>query len=63
MIKNNFSITNLSFLNHHLVKKNNLKSLDKLHCQELYNMFVYISPHKPTSQLYFENLFRKQDLN
>ena len=50
-------------LNHHLVKKNNLISLDKLHCRELYNILVYISPHKPTSQIYFENLFWEQDLN
>ena len=50
-------------LNHHLVKKNNLISLDKLHCQELSNMLVYISQDKRTSQLYCENLFRKQDLN
>ena len=26
-------------------------------------MLVYISRHKPTSQLYFENLFREQDLD
>ena len=26
-------------------------------------MLVYISSHKPTCQLYFENLFREQDLN
>ena len=26
-------------------------------------MLVYISPQKPTSPLFFENLFRKQDLN
>ena len=26
-------------------------------------MLVYISPYKPTSQLYFENLFREQNLN
>ena len=63
IIKKNCSSTNLLLLNHHLTKKNNLISLDKLNCLELYNMLVYISPHKPTSQLYFENLFRKQDLN
>ena len=63
IIKNNCSSTNLLLLNHHLVKKNNLISLDKLHCQELYNILVYISPHKPTSQIYFENLFRDPDLN
>ena len=63
IIKNNYSSTNLLLLNHHLVKKNNLISLDKLHCRELQNIFVYTSPHKPTSQIYFENLFREQDLN
>ena len=26
-------------------------------------MLIYISPHKPTSQFYFENLLREQDLN
>ena len=40
-------------LNDHLVKRNNSISLEKLHCKELYNMLVYISSHKPTSQLYF----------
>ena len=34
-----------------------------MHCRELQNIFVYTSPHKPTSQIYFENLFREQDLN
>ena len=40
-----------------------LINLDKLHCREIYNILVYTSPHKPTSQVYFENLFRKQELN
>ena len=54
IIKNNCFSTNLLLRNHHLAKKNNSISLDKLHCQELYNMLVYISRHKPTSQLCFE---------
>ena len=62
-IKDNYSSTNLLLVNHHLVKKNNLISLDILHCQELYNILVYISPHKPTSQIYFEHLFREPDVN
>ena len=62
-IINNCSSTNLFLLNHHLAKKNNLINPDKLHSHELYNMLVYISPHKPTSQLYFECFFREQDLN
>ena len=49
-------------LNHHLVKNNDLISLDKLYFRELYNILVYLSPHRPTSYIYFENLFREQDL-
>ena len=63
IIKHNCGSANLLLLNHYSVKKNNLISLDKLHCRELYNTLVYTSPHKPTSQVYFENLFRKQELN
>ena len=63
IIKNNCSSTNLLLNNHRLVKNNNLISLDRLHCPELHNMLGYISPHKPTSQVYFENLFQEQDLN
>ena len=62
IIKHNSSSANLLLLNHHSIKKNNLISLYKLHCRELYNMLVYISPHKSTSQVYFKNLFRKQEL-
>ena len=57
IIKHNCNSANLLLLNHHLMKKNNLKRLDKLHCRELYNILLYTSPHKPTSQVYFENIF------
>ena len=46
IIKHNCSNANLLLLNHHLIKKNNSISLDKLHCRELYNILVYTSPHK-----------------
>ena len=62
VIRNNCSSADLLLLNHHLIRKNNLTSLDKLHWWELYNILVYDAPHKPTSQVYFENLFRDQDL-
>ena len=62
IIKNNCSSINLLLLNHHLVKNNDLISLDKLYFRELYNILVYLSPHRPTSHIYFENLFREQDL-
>ena len=63
IIKHNCSSTNLLLLNHHLIKDTNLISLDKLHYRELYNILVYTSPHKPTSQVYFENLFCERELN
>ena len=61
IIKNNCSSTNLLLMNHQLVKKNNLIiSLDNLHYQELSNMLVYISPHKPTYQLNFKICFKSK---
>ena len=60
IIKNNCISTNLLLLNHHLVKKNNLISLDKLHCQELCNMLVYISAHKLMFQLSFKIYFKSK---
>ena len=60
IIKNNCISTNLLLLNHHLVKKNNLISLDKLHFQELCNMLVYISAHKLMFQLFFKIYFKSK---
>ena len=56
IIKDNYN-DNLLYSNHHLIKKNNVLSLDKLNAKELYSMLVYDAPHKPTSQKYFEQLF------
>ena len=61
IVKYTCNSANLLLLNHHVIKKNNLISLDKLHSRELYKILVYTSPHKPTSQVYFENLFREQE--
>ena len=44
-ITNNCSSTNLLLPKHHLVKKNNLISIDKLYFQELYNMLTW-SPRR-----------------
>ena len=63
IIEHNCSSANLLLLNHHLIKKNNLISLDEPHCRELYNILVYTNPHKPTSQVYFDSLFREEELN
>ena len=63
IIKYNCSSANMLLLNHHVIKKNNLISLDKLHSGELYNILVYTSNHKLTSQIYSENPFSEQELN
>ena len=48
---------NLMYLNHHLIKNNRLKSLEKLDSKELYNIIISNAKRTPTSQTYFENLF------
>ena len=40
-IKNNCSSTNLLVPKHHLVKKNNIKSIDKFYFQEICNMLIW----------------------
>ena len=62
-LKHNCSSRNLLLLNYHLIKKDNVISLDKLHSRELCNILVYTFPHKQTCQVYFENLFCEQELN
>ena len=62
-IRRNCSSGDLLLFNHHLIKKNNLISFGKLYCRKLYNILVYTSPQKTTSQIYFENLFCEQELN
>ena len=63
IIKHNCSSANVSLLNHHLIKKNNLINLDKLYCWELNKISIYTSPRQPASQIYFANFFRELELN
>ena len=48
---------NLAILDHHLIKKNQISALEKLHSKELYIMQIVEGYKKPTSQIYFENVF------
>ena len=56
-IKNNRMPENLLFSNHHLIKCNDLLSLEKLNCKELYLIQLTCDFCKPTSQIYFEKNF------
>ena len=44
-------------LDHHLIKKNRLLTVEKLDSKELYSILISTKLNKPTSQAYFEKLF------
>ena len=51
------NINNLVFQDHHLIKKHQILSLNKLNRATLYEILIDANNVKPTSQTYFENLF------
>ena len=51
------SINNLVIQDHHLIKKHQMLSLNKLNSATLYEILIDANNIKPTSQTYFENLF------
>ena len=51
------SINNLVIQDHHLIKKHQIISLNKLNSATLYEILIDSNKIKPTSQTYFENLF------
>lgn len=53
---------NLLLLNHHLIKNNQLYLVEKLNSRELYLFSIYFKNTKPSSQVYFENYFRNDQL-
>ena len=48
---------NLLCLNHHLIKNNQIYSIEKLKANELYSLSISLKNTVPTSQKYFENFF------
>ena len=46
-LKRNTNLNNLNLYNHHLITKNQVYSLDKLHSKE-YNIFILDNSEKPT---------------
>ena len=51
------SVNNLVIQDHHLSKKHQIFSLNKLNSPTLYEILIDANKIKPTSQTYFENLF------
>ena len=52
------TINSQSYLNHHLLKSNQIHSFEKLTAKELYLISLQHKTTTPTSQKYFESMFR-----
>ena len=53
----------LSVYDYHLIKKNQIYSLDKCNSKELYCLQISLNNSKTRSQLYFEDLFQIKDID
>ena len=53
----------LSVYDHHLIKSNQIYSLNKCNSKELYRLQISLNNSKTGSQLYFEDLFQKKDID
>ena len=53
---------NLMILNHHLIKNNQLYTIEKLISKELYSFSIFFKNVKPTLQVYFQNYFSNEQL-
>ena len=59
----NGSLENPLIHDHHLLKKNQILALTKLNSNELYKIEIIIKYKKPTSQSYFEKIFKNSNLD
>ena len=53
----------LSVYDHHMIKKNQIYSLDKCNSKELYCIQISLNNSKTRSQLCFENFFQIKDID
>ena len=64
IIKENYANTiNLVIHDHHLVKGSRVISLDKLTSIEIYSILISRAQNKPSSNVYFENLFHDYNVD
>ena len=56
--ENTTNSQNLSYLSHNLVKSNQIHSVEKLTSKELYSISLQHETATPTSEKYFESMFR-----
>ena len=57
LTENKINSQNISYVNHHLIKSNQIYSLEKLTVKELYLISLQHGTTTPTSQKYFESTF------
>ena len=57
ILKDKRNAKNLVIFEHHIVRKSQIRSLNKLTSKELYLILIEANTVKPTAQDYFENLF------
>ena len=62
LIENTTNIQNLNYLNHHLMKSNQIHSVEKLTAKELYLISLQYETTTQTSQNYFEITFKELTL-
>ena len=55
--------TNLIIHDHHLVKGSRVITLDKLTSTEIYSILISRAQNKPSSNIYFENLYNDYDID
>ena len=64
IIKENYeNPTNLIIHDHHLVKHSRVITLDKLTSTEIYSILISRAQNKPSSNIYFENLYNDYNID
>ena len=56
------NISNLFINEHHLIKKHQICCVEKINSTELYDMQLILKIEKPTTQTYFDKIFKNPEL-
>ena len=62
-IANSENIKNLVFEGHHLIKNHQIYCLNKLSSKEIYSILIESTDSKPSSQMYYKNIFQNSNLD
>ena len=63
LIANLENIKNLVFEGHHLIKNHQIYFVNKLSSKKIYSILIESSDSKPSSQLYYKNVFQNSNLD